>query len=556
METEKSVKTPSKAINKTPAKVATPKSANTHSKVANKTPATAASKTPSKVASKPVSKATSKPAKKVTKTQTKASGKTPSKTANTSAKTSSKGSTKTASSPVKATRKSSNLSQFMKKIADWDTVEYFNKRKGEAQSLGVRVDTLDAIAKVSAAAGSELSSLPYPVVTPYKDPIEPATLLNEITETIHRFIVLDNQQTHAVALWIAFTWFIDEVATAPLLIIGAPDRACGKTELLDIVKKLANRPIVASNITPPVLFRLCENFHPTLLADEIDTFIKSSPQIAGLINAGHTRTSAFVYRLDKTQNPTAFNVWGAKALAGIMPEKHLPEATMSRGIVLKLRRKLPHETAERQRGADMEIFEVLASKLARFAKDYSTEVKKARPPLPDAISDRAQDNWEPLLAIAGCASEEWLARATAAALNLSNKGEKIKSVGEELLADIRRAFEDSRVERISNNNLIKALCKIEESSWSTFKNGRQIDVAQVTKLLLPYEVRSKALRFENGVSRGYELSQFEDAFARYLPGVPVTTVTPLQANTDKGLSTTSQKTGKVKKTTSVTPKAT
>jgi Protein of unknown function (DUF3631) len=49
--------------------------------------------------------------------------------------------------------------------------------------------------------------------------------------------------------------------------------------------------------------------------------------------------------------------------------------------------------------------------------------------LPDELSDRARDNWEPLLAIAECAGPVWVQRATAAALKLSAASESTASTG-------------------------------------------------------------------------------------------------------------------------------
>lgn len=55
-----------------------------------------------------------------------------------------------------------------------------------------------------------------------------------------------------------------------------------------------------------------------------------------------------------------FKVWGAKALAGIALEKHLPDATMSRAVIINMRRKLASETVERLRHAEAGLFERLA----------------------------------------------------------------------------------------------------------------------------------------------------------------------------------------------------
>ena len=137
--------------------------------------------------------------------------------------------------------------------------------------------------------------------------------------------------------------------------------------------------------------------------------------------------------------------------------------------------------------------------------------------MPDALSDRDQDNWEPLLAIAGCAGEEWLNRATAAALNLSNSGEKSVSVANQLLMDIQQVFASKNVTRLSTANLISALISDEELPWATYNRGKPLSPSQLAKQLRPYNISSKTVRFgHSNTLKGYDQDQFSDAFARYL----------------------------------------
>jgi len=106
---------------------------------------------------------------------------------------------------------------------------------------------------------------------------------------------------------------------------------------------------------------------------------------------------------------------------------------MDRSIVFELRRKLPHESVERIRHAEPGLFNEISSKLARFSEDNSEQVRLARPALPNALNDRQQDNWEPLLAVAMVAGGNWPAIATAAALKLSGSESAAQSIGVELL---------------------------------------------------------------------------------------------------------------------------
>lgn len=245
----------------------------------------------------------------------------------------------------------------------------------------------------------------------------------------------------------------------------------------------------------------------------------------GLVNAGYQR-GGLVWRTETIGDsfePRPFNVYCAKSIAGIALERHLPEATMSRGLVLNLRRKLPHESVERLRHADHGVFVVLAAKLARFAADSAPKIANSRPELPAALNDRQQDNWEPLLTIAKCAGPEWFERATAAALRLSNDGDSAETLGSQLMGDIDAAFDAKRETKLCSVDLIEALVSDPDAPWATWNRGKPLTPRQLAKLLAPYGIKSRTVRVKQHTPKGYELAQFEDATARYrgtTPGLP------------------------------------
>jgi putative DNA primase/helicase len=189
---------------------------------------------------------------------------------------------------------------------------------------------------------------------------------------------------------------------------------------------------------------------------------------------------------------------------------------MDRAVTLELRRKLPHEPIARLRHAAPDLFDNLVAKLARFAVDYREAIRQARPPLPDALNDRAQDNWEPLLAIADTAGGPWPEWGRVAALALSGDDAPSLSMGTELLADIREVFELLACSRIKTADLIAALCEDEEMPWATYNRGKAISPRQVATRLKGYGIYSKTIRLGAATPKGYERAQFDEAFARYL----------------------------------------
>jgi len=445
-------------------------------------------------------------------------------------------------------------------LASLKPLEYEKVRKEQAKLMDCRPAILDALVKAARSDESEADRLPFAEVEPHPEPIDPAQLLDEVSSTIRQFIVMDTEQAHAAALWVAFTWFIDVVEVAPLAVITAPEMACGKSQLRDLLSKIVMRPLSTNNMKAATLFRIAEKWHPSLMLDEVDLMLKSDDEIINLVNAGHHRGASQVWRLvGDNHEPKSFDVWGAKCFAGIALEKIFPASTLSRAIVIKLRRKLSHESVGRLRHADDDVFAGIAAKLARFAQDYAQQVKQARPVLPDVLSDRDQDNWECLLAIASCAGDEWLARATAAALKLSGAAEKTVSTGNELLADIQHIFDSKRVDRISTADLIAALCDDQEGAWAAYNRGKQITPRQVAKQLAAYGIASKTIRLGTyETPKGFELSQFSDAFVRYLStplNLPPQTPYPPQANKHEAFTVADNPPQKAIRHNAATPKA-
>jgi hypothetical protein len=416
--------------------------------------------------------------------------------------------------------------QTIARLAKLSPLEYERVRTAEANRLGVRATAIDAQVRRYRKESSDSGGVSFEDVEPWHEPIQPDALLTEIAETVTRFIVCQQETADAVALWVAMTWFIDVVQVAPLAVITAPEKRCGKSQLLFLLGRLSCRPLTASNISPAALFRVIDAWKPTLLVDEADAFMRDNEELRGLLNCGHTRDSAYTVRIvGEAMTPTRFNVWGAKALAGI---GHLADTLMDRSVTLELRRKMEHETVERLRHAEPGLFDELSAKLARFAEDCRIDVRYARPNLPKELNDRAQDNWEPLLAIADIAGAGWSDRGRRAALKLSGAHSMTESVGSELLADIQEVFEQKHLAKISTASLIEALCEDEERGWTTYNRGRPLSPRQLSKKLDGYGVQSKNIRSGASIQKGFDRAQFEDAFARYLTLPGKNAISPLQ----------------------------
>lgn len=204
---------------------------------------------------------------------------------------------------------------------------------------------------------------------PTEGMFDPDALMKEMIELIKTYVVLSDHSAMAVSLWCILTWCYQEFTRCPLLLINAPEKECGKTQLLKIVGKMSYRPLETANVTMAALFRLVSEYGLTMLIDEADTFMNGKSEMAGTINGGYER-GGYVLRVEADtkgeMSCRKYGVYGPKVLAGIALERHLPDATMSRGIQVPLRRKKKTDTVQRLRSVDPQRFARVRSGILRF----------------------------------------------------------------------------------------------------------------------------------------------------------------------------------------------
>jgi len=342
-----------------------------------------------------------------------------------------------------------------------------------------------------------------------------------------------------VALWIVHTHALEAAEETPYLAVTSAEKRSGKSLLLEVLELLVPRPLRTTNISDAALFRSIAQEVPTLLFDEIDAIFgkaRDREDLRGMINAGHRR-GAEVRRVgganrDKLER---FAVFCAKALAGIGT---LPETVADRSLPIRLERKAPGETVQRFRRRDVEgEAATLRERVERFAAESIEALKAARPELPADIDDRAQDGAEPLLAIADLAGGEWAQRARRAIVELRG-GETAEgdSIGVRLLADVRGVFEALAADRVSTADLLAHLHGLDEAPWAEW-HGRSLTARGLSKLLDPYRVRSRTVRFDDGSTpKGYKREQFEDAWKRYLPATAASIRHNATTRTETGIA--------------------
>ncbi len=365
---------------------------------------------------------------------------------------------------------------------------------------------------------------------PWDEPVDGEELLLTIDRALQRYVILPTMHARvAIAVWVIAAHALESFWIFPMLGITSPTRRCGKTTLLDMLRTMTPRPLPAANITAPSVFRTIQVCTPCLLIDEADSFTEKNEEMRGVINSGHTRGMAFVVRLVEEGGqyvPKRFSTWCPKVIAQI---GKLFSTWEDRSIVIPMRRKAKSEQTAKLKRKALGSLGDFGRQAARWAKDHLEALAAAEPKMPEALDDRAADNWEPLLAVAECIGRAWPERVKAAALALSgDRDAEDETLGIRLLRNIRQIFnrrakEDRKYtdpDRIASKDLMDALLKEAEWGWAAAFKGDPLTQQNLASTLRPFGVRPKSLRPDKDSTtsfRGYERKAFIDPWNRYLP---------------------------------------
>ena len=208
--------------------------------------------------------------------------------------------------------------------------------------------------------------------------------------------------------------------------------------------------------------------------------------------------------------------------------RKLPTTTLSRCIFVELRRRRKSESIERFAHKDDAELAQLRSRLARWAADSEEALCAANAVMPETFDNRRADNWRVMLAIADLAGEDWGDNARLAASRLEGASD-ITSIGQRLLADIKRIFDEDGCEAILSAKLVEKLKEDQEQPWAEWGRGKGLTQNSLAVLLGGGGGRGRGTRGGFGMhsdtvhpargvqGKGYKRSQFKDAWERYLP---------------------------------------
>lgn len=367
-----------------------------------------------------------------------------------------------------------------------------------------------------------MSPVPHPdfdVDEPAPWETEPgAVVLDDVETYLRRFVAYPSDHACvAHVLWIAHSHRMDLWESTPRLAFLSPEPGSGKSRALEVTEPLVPLPVHAVNTTPAYLFRKVADDAglPTLLYDEIDTVFgpkaKDNEDVRGMLNAGHRKGAKAGRCVVRGTSVTTeeLDAYCAVALAGL---DDLPDTLMSRSVVVRMRRRAPHELVEPFRHR---VNAPQGQDLGRRLAAWAETIPQVWPEMPAEITDRAADCWEPLLAVADAAGGNWAERGRCSAVALvADSMAAPPSLGVRLLADLRTVFGDA--EHMSTEDILAGLVAIDEAPWGDIR-GKELDSRSLSRRLSKYGVKSRNVRIGDRIPKGYAAADLFDSWSRYLP---------------------------------------
>jgi len=212
------------------------------------------------------------------------------------------------------------------RLAKLTVLEYAQQRKAAAKKLNIPVSMLDKVVQgererlgLSGADDGKLqgSAVSFEEIEPWPEPVNGVELLDDIATTIRSHVVMSDFSRDISALWTVHTYLIQKFMISPKLSIRSAVKGCGKTTLLDVLSHLVFRALVTGSITKAALFRIIDMWHPTLLIDEVDSFVGDDEELRGMLNNSHRYDGAVVRTVGDEHEPRRFSIYAAMALSGI-----------------------------------------------------------------------------------------------------------------------------------------------------------------------------------------------------------------------------------------------
>jgi Protein of unknown function (DUF3631) len=351
-------------------------------------------------------------------------------------------------------------------------------------------------------------------------------ILDDIEYQIRRHSVFDRDEKYiSNVLWSASSYFlkyqndIKVFRAFPMLAFMSPEPDSGKSRSLKVTELLSCNSISAGKYTTAsLLFRIDEEPDKILsiFLDEMDTIFahgKDNSELIQLFNLGY-EAGAVIVRLKRFgEGLRETPAYCPKAFAGLRIAR-IPGPTKTRTIIINMRPKTDSEIVERY--IDMEGLAELNKKLEIWSHDPATLDRLRNVDLKEAsfLTNRNEQIWQPLLAIAKITSEEWYQRAIAAARYFTTGRQTGEDLTHKILLGTYRVFRSGKYLDKIHSMVLR------EELYDLGVIPKWVDQNHLADHLSSYdpEIVTRQIKID-GINRmGYEWHKFINTFNTYLTG--------------------------------------
>lgn len=229
-------------------------------------------------------------------------------------------------------------------------------------------------------------------------------LWKETRQFIYNHLFLPEEPLYDVLTsWTLATWVTEVWTVVPYIFFFGPP-ATGKTRGLEVLQRLTYRGMLASNLSPAVMYHICHLYHPTLFLDETAIYTyEGKTEVVHLLNSGYRRGQPAMRMKGKGADmaPAFFDVFGFKSLAGTKTLARTLESRCLMIMMLKARRKVKLSINENKateiRG---KLLQLRLNTLAASDVSVISDVFLKDTPKLDVNDGRLIELFSPLLSIA------------------------------------------------------------------------------------------------------------------------------------------------------------
>ncbi len=356
----------------------------------------------------------------------------------------------------------------------------------------------------------------------------PSDVLDLLESTIAQYLVCSPAQRSVLALWILHTYTFQAAHFTPYLNIYSPLEESGKSTCMAILRSFCADAWWASGVSPAIFKKRVSVGHPTVLLDNWQTVFRGSDknQFTGFLLNGcdQARDVASFDHLSETSTANLWQTFCPKAFAGL---ESLPPSLARHSIPIVLQRRKPQEIVK-------STFNLLVPKstgkltswMQRWATDHEERVAttfdgyELEGPILPGLSPHQQNCARALLALAEAIGGHWPQKARDALMEIFDDYNKSQSSPTQLLSDIRDAFaRRGNQERIFTAELLEELHDLDDRTYYEWtKKGDPMTAHALSAILRKhFGIYSRSQRRGQEKLRGYQLSDFLEAWEQYLP---------------------------------------